>query len=985
MDHAEMKKEEKKEPITIPIETKKPLTHDVYDKWESIGERAISNNGKYIVYVVNPQEGDGNLYLKDDQGKLIKQIPRGYSPIITTDNQFLICKIKPFFKENRDARIKKKRPDEMPKDSLAIYNCVTDSMIKIAKIKSVKTPEKGSGWVAYLLEKNANDVTAKPKTVVAPDSTTQISNVLKMADSLRKIADSLVLKAKEAKDKGLVVLAPVKKDVKPVAKPNEDPVEEGTDLVLRNLVNGKEQIFKLTNEYYFDKYGKKLLIETSKKNGDSLKKAMLLWQNLASYKLDTIFIGFNDAKNYAIDETAEQLAFVVEKDSAAKALKKFYSLYYYANGEKEARQILGYKDANLLEKKLTISADYNNSFSKDGSKLYFGLAPIRKPKDTTLVDFETARLDIWNYKEDYLQTQQLVQLNQELRRSFVSVIYPKQNANYKQLGTDTTENIQLVNEGNANIALATSSKGNRAAAQWNGFALQNAYIVNMETGTTTKFLHKAKAQVSISPMGKYAIWYDYKIKNWLTYNVATKAIKNISQLIKVPLFDEEDDHPDDPSPHGLMRWSENDAAVFIYDKYDIWKCNPEGTATPILVTNGRAKKITTRFVNTDIEDRFLLSNKEYLFTTFNNTSKEMGIEISLIEKINKTSYDGLGTTFRGFVRAKDSLNNFIYTCENPTQSPYILHYKVTPQGDNPFDVKILHEPNLQQEEYIWYNNELETWKMFDGKMSEGILYKPENFDQNKKYPIIFYFYERDADDLYNYRSPAPSASTINIPWFVSNGYLVFDPNIYYKNGEPGESAYNSIVSAAKYLTKKYKWIDSTKMAIQGQSWGGYQVAYLVTRTNIFAAAGAGAPVSNMTSAYGGIRWGSGVTRQFQYEKGQTRIGGTLWDKRDLYLKNSPLFAVPKIKTPLLLMHNDKDGAVPWYQSIEFFTALKRNDKKVWLLQYNDEDHNLIERRNRKDLSVRLGQFFDHYLKGKPMPKWMAEGVPATEKGIEWGL
>jgi dipeptidyl aminopeptidase/acylaminoacyl peptidase len=219
---------------------------------------------------------------------------------------------------------------------------------------------------------------------------------------------------------------------------------------------------------------------------------------------------------------------------------------------------------------------------------------------------------------------------------------------------------------------------------------------------------------------------------------------------------------------------------------------------------------------------------------------------------------------------------------------------------------------------------------------------------------------------------------------VSNGYLVFDPNIYYKNGEPGESAYNSVVSAAKMLAKK-PWVDSTKMALQGHSWAGYQIAYLVTRTKMFAAAHAGAPVANMTSAYGGIRWGTGLNRQFQYEKTQSRIGATLWQRPDLYIKNSPLFRADKITTPLLIMHNDADGAVPWQQGIEFFTALRRLGKKVWMLEYNGEDHNLVERRNRKDLSVRLGQFFDHFLKGAPEPRWMSEGVPATLKGIDWGL
>jgi dipeptidyl aminopeptidase/acylaminoacyl peptidase len=274
--------------------------------------------------------------------------------------------------------------------------------------------------------------------------------------------------------------------------------------------------------------------------------------------------------------------------------------------------------------------------------------------------------------------------------------------------------------------------------------------------------------------------------------------------------------------------------------------------------------------------------------------------------------------------------------------------------------------------------------MFDGKMSEGILYKPQNFDPNKKYPIIFYFYERDADGLYSYRAPAPSASTINVPYFVSNEYLVFDPNIYYKTGEPGQSAYNSVVSAAKYLSKM-PWVDSTRMGIQGQSWGGYQVTYLVTKTNIFRAAEAGAPVSNMTSAYGGVRWGAGISRQFQYEKTQSRLGATLWQRPDLYIKNSALFSADKITTPLLIMHNDADGAVPWYQGIELFTAMKRLGKKVWMLEYNGEDHNLVERKNRKDLSVRLSQFFDYYLKDAKPADWIKYGVPATQKGIDWGL
>src|ERR1043166_3336861 len=215
--------------------------------------------------------------------------------------------------------------------------------------------------------------------------------------------------------------------------------------------------------------------------------------------------------------------------------------------------------------------------------------------------------------------------------------------------------------------------------------------------------------------------------------------------------------------------------------------------------------------------------------------------------------------------------------------------------------------------------------------------------------------------------------------YCSNGYVVFVPDIPYKIGYPGESAMSAIMPGVQsILTRGY--IDPKRLGLQGQSWGRYQTGYLVTETNMFAAACAGAPVSDMISAYGGIRWGSGVTREGQYEHGQSRIGGSLWEQPLRFIENSPIFFVDKIKTPLLIMSNDKDGAVPWYQGIEYFSALRRLNKPAWLVVYN-----LVQRKNRKDWSVRMQQFFDHYLKGAPMPVWMAQGIPATQKGKTYGF
>jgi dipeptidyl aminopeptidase/acylaminoacyl peptidase len=253
--------------------------------------------------------------------------------------------------------------------------------------------------------------------------------------------------------------------------------------------------------------------------------------------------------------------------------------------------------------------------------------------------------------------------------------------------------------------------------------------------------------------------------------------------------------------------------------------------------------------------------------------------------------------------------------------------------------------NPQQKDYNWGTAELIKWKAYNGKETEGIVYKPEDFDPKKKYPLICYFYETLSDGLYTYHPPSPTPSRLNISFFVSRGYVVLAPDIHYGTGHPARDAYNHIVSGARYLVKQ-GYIDSTRMGLQGQSWGGIQVAQLITMTKLFKAAWAGAPVANMTSAYGGIRWESGVNRQFQYEKSQSRIGATLWEKPNLYIENSPLFNLPKVTTPLVIMANDADGAVPWYQGIEMFTAMRRLNKKVWMLSYNGEAHNLVERRNR---------------------------------------
>lgn len=414
--------------------------------------------------------------------------------------------------------------------------------------------------------------------------------------------------------------------------------------------------------------------------------------------------------------------------------------------------------------------------------------------------------------------------------------------------------------------------------------------------------------------------------------------------------------------------------------FDIWKIDPDGVKKAVNITqnSGRNDSITFRYINTDPDKRFIEADDILLLSAFNNVSKESGY-YTLKQKgrnpLQKRVMDGY--TFSGQMKAKNA-DIFVYQKSNFNTSPDLyLTSDYWKKSEKLTDI------NPQMKDYNWGTAEMFSWTSYTGIPLQGIVYKPEDFDPEKKYPVIIYFYEKHSDDLYSYFPPAPSRSIINIPFFVSRGYIVFTPDIHYTVGQPGMDSYNAVVSGAEALAKN-SWVDAENMAIQGQSWGGYQVAYIVTQTDMFKAAGAGAPVSNMTSAYGGIRWETGKSRQYQYEQTQSRLGATMNDSLHLYIKNSPVFYTENIKTPLLIMHNDKDGAVPWYQGIELFMSMRRLGKPVWLLQYNNEAHNLVNRRNSKDLSIRLQQFFDHYLKGDPAPIWIKRGLPATEKGKTWG-
>jgi acetyl esterase/lipase len=503
--------------------------------------------------------------------------------------------------------------------------------------------------------------------------------------------------------------------------------------------------------------------------------------------------------------------------------------------------------------------------------------------------------------------------------------------------------------------------------------------VSLTTGERTQIAEADYAGYRLSPAGKYVGTYNATDSCWYTIRLADNRKVQLTTPKTFPAWDEESDYPDYPRGHGYSGWTKDDGAILIHDRYDIWSFDPNGEKAPVKLTkNGRENKITYRRISLDREQEYIDLNQPMMLTGYNEVDKSTGLyRARLSAPANPALLIGGSFSYGNVAKAKKA-DKYIYTRESYEVYPDVWYTNAS------FKKPVqLTQGIRQQDPYIWGTAELISWTSLDGKKLEGIIYKPANFDPNKKYPMIVNFYERNSETLYKYHMPEAHRSTIDYSMYLSNGYIVFNPDIRYRDGFPGESCYNCVMSGiSEVLSRGY--VDEARIGAQGHSWGGYQVAYLATRTRLFAAIESGAPVVNMYSAYGGIRWGSGLARSFQYEHTQSRLGATPWTDSRRYYENSPLFLMDKVETPILIMHNDQDGHVPWYQGIEYFVALKRLGKPAWMLNYTGEPHWPTKNPNKLDFQIRMKQFFDHYLKGEPMPKWMKEGVPAVKQPYELG-
>ncbi len=919
---------------------KKPLDHSDYDKWNSFRGSGLSSDGKWLQFGWGNFDGEGTLEIKSTESTKAYTIPRGAGIRFFPGNQWALFTVPPSKAELDKARKDNVKVDDMPKTALWVFNLESGDKIVIPKVRSFRTPEKEGEWFVYELEPGTAPV---PATPIEPPKETP----------------------KE----------PAQEPKKPEKRKDH---AVGKSIFLRNIKTAETIQLNDVESYFFAKNGD-LIFVVSSKSGET--DGIYRW--VAANKSGTpILVGMARYASLTFSDDESRLAFVSDREDY-KGDPASWGVYFVELSTLKTSLVAKEGSAGLpsgwwIVPRTTLS------FSGTGKRLFFNTV-TKPPKPATTSPAEPAtpatervNFDLWNWKDPLLQPMQLLQAEQTRSRTYRAMA-ELDAGTVLQIETEDFPSVNISNRNDGRYALVTDPKPYLQEISWDG-TYNDVYVRDLVTGKQSLIRKRHGGTIMFSPSGQFLIWFDAEKAAWFAMDPAVRKGINLTENIPTKFFNELDDTPGAPGSYGIGGFTEGEKWLLLNDRYDIWAVDPTGKEKARCITDGYGRnwELTFRIMRLG-ESGNINPEKRLMLKAVNERNRDEGFYFDSVSGNRPPQKLRMEPKMFSMPSKAESGDVVLYQKEDFHEYPD--YYVDTINFDKP---RRMSDINPQQKEYNWGTSQLIDWISSDGEKLQGVLYKPENYDPGKKYPMIVYFYERLSDQLHNYVTPSAGGGSINISFYVSRGYVVFTPDIPYLVGYPGPSAMKAIVPGVQSIIDM-GIADKNKIGIQGHSWGGYQVTYLVTQTNMFACAEAGAPVSNMISAYGGIRWQTGMSRQFQYEKTQSRIGGTIWEKPLQFIENSPIFWVDRIKTPLLLLHNDNDGAVPWYQSIEMFTAMRRLSKPVWLVNYNGEGHGIGRRPNQKDWAIRLAQFFDHYLKGAPAPVWMTEGIPAVKKGRELGL
>ena len=966
---------------------KKPLTQADWDRWQTIASPTLSPDGKWAAYTLNPRLGDGEFIVRATGGSSEYRVnvgytnrennipgaergrggaaggpppggggrggrggpagPNGLGPF-SADGKFAVVLVNQPLKTEVDSVERALRgrgtrtpnaPNGPPTNSLRLVRLADGNVEAIKGARSYRLADANGKWLAYSLV----------------DSAAAAAGAAGAAGG------------RGGRGAGGRGAAPAGEAGAAGAPAANGAVRRtfGTPLVVRNLETGAEERLADVTQYVFDDSAKVLAYTVT--SHDSTRDGVYL-RDLGAGTTRTVLAGPGNYRAFTFDRAQQQFAFTSDKDEFGKT-------------DAKATVFLGTVKLGTAAPIVTTAALPSFfhvveagplAFTRAGNAVTVTIAAPREevaPVDSLV---GKAKFDLWHFKDAQIQPTQLLQVGQALNRTFQGIV----NLTTKKFTRLTDENFPSVQlSDDAKVGLQATGVPYDLERTW-GDGGTDVYIVDPATGVRKQLAKKISGQATVSTGAKFITWYD--AKHWYTYNIATAKTTDLNATMASVHFEQETwSTPSEPAAWGLAGWTKDDKTVLINDRYDIWEFDPTGAKAPVILTDslGRRENITLRAIalDRDAEERYMDTSKSTWLSAFDEDTKESGFYRTTLSARRAPEKVMMDAVRYGNPAKADKADVYMLTKSTFVEFPNLW------VGPTIASAKTkITDANAFQKEYNWGTSELVTWHSADGVPRQGILFKPENFDPTKKYPMITYFYEDLSDGLHAYVAPNGGTS-VNITQYVSNGYIMFEPDIYYEPGHPGQSALKSIVPGVQKLIDK-GFVDPKKVGLQGHSWGGYQIAYMITQTNMFTAAEAGAPVANMTSAYGGIRWESGVNRAMQYESGQSRIGKSLQEGLPLYLENSPLFSVDRIKTPLLILHNDQDGAVPWYQGIEMYIGMRRQNKEAYLFNYNGEPHGIQGRANQKDWAARMQTFFDVKLKGAPEPEWMTKGIAAKDKG-----
>lgn len=912
----------------------KPLTLTDIMHFESLEKPVISDKGQVIAVESAPDRGDSHVIVKNVLSQQSYQISGASDPLVNHDGRYVAVVVKPSLltRETSDAKAKKKLKSDM-----VLLDTQTGTQTRFGRVKEFVFSDDGKHLAIGFEADEESKKDAEPKTT-------------------EKLAEA-------------GTQSPANID-----KPKVDKFDQGRRFTLLSLEDQTKRIdVEQVTGYVFDKASRRLALAV---NDITNKQHQLQLVDLNTHKKTVAFDSPSQQIGaLALAKNGRWLAFTQGKDSELPYGRSYQlSLVDLQSGKISP-------PPESPEWKLNRYTSL--SFSLDSERLFFGRVPevsqqlslqkITEEKDLFDTNIVTGQrgLKVWHVDDPRIKPNEIKQYEDEQKRTYLAVLHLGSN-NVVQLGDKTVPDVTISQ--NKRFMLASSDLPYRKMATWAGF-YQDYYLVDINTGSKVPFLTQqpSDAEPTLSGNGKYVAYYQQG--NVYLYDIAQDRRTNLTKSLKVSFADEDHDYPSSAPGYGFGPWLENDAGFLVYDKYDVWQFNTESKAGFALTAGkGRSQKIQYRLeglVDNPDEPAELAYNATVLLHGYSDKTKADGFyQATLGEAGVKTLMQGeYKLTVLG--RSKDA-DTIVFSKERFDLFPdlYTASYSAPQNAVKQTDL------DKQRQAFNWSQSELVHWTNGDGKPLDGVLIKPTNYQAGKRYPVLVYYYRFMTDRLHAFPQMNINHRP-NFAWYINNGYAVFLPDIRFEIGYPGASSVQALTSGVQKLIE-IGIADPDAIGLQGHSWSGYQTAFTITQTKMFKAAVAGAPVSNMTSAYSGIRHGTGIARQFQYETGQSRIGASLFAAPQKYIENSPVFYADRIQTPLMIMFGDKDDAVPWEQGVEMYLAMRRAGKEVVFLQYEDEPHHLKKYPNKLDYSIRMMQYFDHYLKGKPAPEWLSKGEAYVE-------